>query len=151
MVNGCVNCSLRRTWSHSTLSSQGTTLARKYLEDLPGWTTFVPAQNSCHQVGRSAKGHRCQAGSAEDHWPVVADVHLSIGEPRENKRTQTVSIDRNLVHDQQRVLNFQNQLEHVVLRDELGIGPLCNVSLRTLPMLQSTVSENVKMCLGKTE
>ena len=67
-----------------------------------------------------------RVGSAEDHWPVVADVHLSIGEPRENKRMQTASVDRNLVHDQQRVLNFQNQLEHVVLRDELEIGPLCS-------------------------
>ena len=38
---------------------------------------------------------------------------------------QTTSIDRNLVHDQQRVLNFENQLEHVVLRDDLEIGPLC--------------------------
>ena len=27
-----------------------------------------------------------RVGSAEDHWPVVADVHLSIGEPRENRR-----------------------------------------------------------------
>ena len=39
---------------------------------------------------------------------------------------QTESIDRNLVHDQQRVLNFQNQLEHVDLRDELEIEPLCS-------------------------
>ena len=47
-----------------------------------------------------------RVGSAEDHWPVVADVHRSIGEPRENKRKQSASIDRNVVHDQQRVLNF---------------------------------------------
>ena len=67
-----------------------------------------------------------RVGSAEDHWPVVADVHLSIGEPRENWRKQSASIDRNLVHDQQRVLNFQNRLEHVVLRDELEIEPLCS-------------------------
>ena len=67
-----------------------------------------------------------RVGSAEDHWPVVADVHLSIGEPRENRRKQSASIDRNLVHDLQRVLIFQNRLEHVVLRDELEIEPLCN-------------------------
>ena len=67
-----------------------------------------------------------RVGSAEDHWPVVAGVHLSIGEPRENRRKQSASIDRNLVHDQQRVLKFQNRLEHVVLRDELEIEPLCN-------------------------
>ena len=47
MVNGCVNCTLKITWSHSTPSPQETpTVGRKYLEDLPGWTTFVPAQNS---------------------------------------------------------------------------------------------------------
>ena len=67
-----------------------------------------------------------RVGSAQDHWLVVADVHLSIGEPSESRRKQTASIDRNLVHDQQRVLNFQNQLEHVVLRDELEIGPICS-------------------------
>ena len=65
-------------------------------------------------------------GSAEDHWLVGADVHLSIGDPRENRRKQSASIDRNLVHDQQRVLNFQNRLEHVVLRDDLEIEPLCS-------------------------
>ena len=36
MVNGCVNCSLRITWSHSTLFSQETPApGRKYLEDMP--------------------------------------------------------------------------------------------------------------------
>ena len=30
-----------------------------------------------------------RVGSAEDHWPVVAVVHLSTGEPRENRRNQS--------------------------------------------------------------
>ena len=37
-------------------------------------------------------------GSAEDHCLLL---HLSIGEPRENRRKQSASIARNLVHDQQ--------------------------------------------------
>ena len=41
--------------------------------------------------------------SAEDHWLVVADVHLSIVDSTESKITQTVSVDRSLVHEQQRV------------------------------------------------
>ena len=129
MVNGCVNCSLRITWSHSTLSFlEIPTLGRKYLEGLPGWTTLVPAQNSSLPPGgiRVRKHVDVRVGSGEDHWLVVADVHFSIGEPRENRRKQSASIDRNLVHDQQRVLNFQNRLEQVVLRDELEIEPLCN-------------------------
>ena len=44
--------------------------------------------------------------SVENHWPVAADVYLSIGEARENRKMQTASIERSLVHDQQRVLNF---------------------------------------------
>ena len=81
-------------------------------------------------------------GSAEDHWPVVADVYLSIGEPRENKRTQTVSIDRNLAHDQQRVWNFQKHLEHVVLHHELEIGPLSSA-------LTADVTNAATVCFKK--
>ena len=95
MVNGCVNCKLKITWSHSTPSPQETpTVGRKCLEDLPGWTTFVPAQNS----SGVRKDIDVRVGSAEDHWPVFADVHIF----RENKRMQAASIDRNLVHDQQK-------------------------------------------------
>ena len=40
-----------------------------------------------------------RVGSVEDHWPVVADVHLSVEDSRETKRKQAVAIDRNLVRD----------------------------------------------------
>ena len=81
-------------------------------------------------------------GSAEDHWLVVADVYLSFGEPKGNKRKQTMSIDRNFVDEQQRVWNFQNHLEHVVLHDELGIGPLCSA-------LTADVSNAASTCFKK--
>ena len=95
----------------------------------PARLDYICASSELHAATRWAgvrKDIDVREGSAEDHWPVVADVHLSIGEPRENRIMQTASIDRNLVHDQQRVLNFQNQLEHVVSRDELEIEPLCS-------------------------
>ena len=40
-----------------------------------------------------------RVGSAEDHWPVVAEVNLSIGNPGEIKRKQNVAVDRNLTRD----------------------------------------------------
>ena len=129
MENGCVNCSLRATWSHSTLSS-GDPYTWTKVAGRPARLDFICASTDLLAATRWAgvrKDIDFRVGSAEDHWLVVADVSLSIGESRENKRTQTVSIDRNLVHDQQRrVWNFQNHLEHVVLRDELEIGPLCS-------------------------
>ena len=55
-------------------------------------------------------------GSAEDHWPVFADVCLQIGQSKESeskgsKHEHSVSIDRSLVHDQNRVWDFQSRLE----------------------------------------
>ena len=41
-----------------------------------------------------------RVGSAEDHWPVVAEVNLSIGV-------------------------FREHLKRIVLRDDLDVGPLC--------------------------
>ena len=50
---------LRIAWSHSTLSSlEIPTLGRQYLENLPDWTTFVPAPNSSLPPGGlSTYGH----------------------------------------------------------------------------------------------
>ena len=65
------------------------------------------------------------ASSTEDLWPVVTELHLSIGDSGEIKRKKTVSVDRNLLRDSWRVWKFQKRLEHIVLRDDLDIGSRC--------------------------
>ena len=55
-----------------------------------------------------------RVGSAEDHWPVVAEVNPSIGNPGEIKRKQNVAVDRNLTRDNWRV--------------DLDVGPLCTAT-----------------------
>ena len=92
-----------------------------------------------------------RVGSAEDHWPIVADVYLSIGESRENKGTQTVSSDRSLAHDQQRVWNFQHHLDHVVLCEGLEIGPLCSALTADVAEAATACFKRIaKMSLEKT-
>ena len=66
-----------------------------------------------------------RVGSAEDHWPVVAEVNLSIGNPGEIKRKENVAVDRNLARDDWRVLEFRERLKHIALRDDLDVGSLC--------------------------
>ena len=66
-----------------------------------------------------------RVGSAKDHWPVVAEVNLSIGNPGEIKRKQNVAVDRNLARDNWRVLEFRERLKHIALRDDLDVGSLC--------------------------
>ena len=68
-----------------------------------------------------------RVGSAEDHWLVVAEVNLSIGDRAETKRKQNTVIDRNLSRDNWRVLAFREHLEHIVLRDDVDVGSLCTV------------------------
>ena len=117
VVNRCVNCSLRIAWSHSTLSSQEIPYTWTKVSGRPARLDYICASSELLAATRWAgvrKDIDVRVGSAEGHWPVVADVHFSKGEPRENRRMQAAYIDRNLVHDEHRVLNFWNQLEHVV-------------------------------------
>ena len=83
-----------------------------------------------------------RVGSAEDHWPVVAEVHLSVGDSGEIKRKQTVSVDRNLVRDSWRVLEFRERLEHTVPRDDLDVGSLCTA-------LTADVADAARACFMK--
>ena len=66
-----------------------------------------------------------RVSSAEDHWTIVAEVNLSIGNPGEINRKQNVAVDRNLARDNWRALEFRERLERIVLRDDLDVGPLC--------------------------
>ena len=83
-----------------------------------------------------------RVGSAEDHWPVVAEVNLSIGNSGKIERKQSVSVDRNLVRDSWRVLEFREHLERIVLRDDLDVGPLCTA-------LTTDVADAARTCFMK--
>ena len=83
-----------------------------------------------------------RVGSAEDHWPAVAEVNLSIGVRDEIKRKQNTAIDRNLTRDSWRVLAFREQLEYITLRDDLDVGPLCTA-------FTSDVADAARTCFMK--
>ena len=70
----------------------------------PGRLDYISAMAELLAATRWAgvrKDIDVRIGCADDHWPVVADVRLQIGQSKENKNEQSVSIDRSLVHDQQ--------------------------------------------------
>ena len=76
-------------------------------------------------------------GSAEDNWPVVAEVNLSIGNLGKIKRKKG-----NLVRDNWRVSEFRERLERIVLRDDLDVGPLCTA-------LTTDVADAARTCFMK--
>ena len=85
-----------------------------------------------------------RVGSAEDHWPVVAEVNLSIGDPGEIKRKQNVAVDRNLARDKLRVLEFREHLERIVLHDDLDVGSLCTA-------LTNDVADAARTCFNEKQ
>ena len=66
-----------------------------------------------------------RAGSAEDHWPVVAEVHLSIGVSAKAVKKCPVSVDRSLARVSWRILDFRERVKHISLSDDLDVGSLC--------------------------
>ena len=57
-------------------------------------------------------------------------------------RKQNVDVDRNLVRDNWRVLEFREHLERVVLRDDLDVGSLCTA-------LTTDVADAARACFMK--
>ena len=153
MVNGCVNCSLRTTWVALNTFFSGDPYTWTKVSGRRARVDCMCASTDLLAATRWAgvrKDIHVRIGSAEDHWPAVADVHLSIGEPRENKRTQTVSIDRTFVHDQKKCGTSQNQLEPVVLRGELEIGPPCSALTADVANAAIDCFKKANMSCGKT-
>ena len=72
----------------------------------------------------------------------MAEVNLSIGNPREIKRKQNVAVDRNLTRDNWRVLEFRERLKHIALRDDLDVGSLCTA-------LTTDVADAARTCFMK--
>ena len=81
----------------------------------------------------------------------VTDVYLLIGESKEHKRTQTESIDRSLVHDQQRVWNFPKSPGACgITRRARTRTAMQRTHKRMLLKPQLPVSKKAKTSRGKT-
>ena len=83
-----------------------------------------------------------RAGSAEDHWPVVAEVHLSIGDSAKAVKKCPVSVDRSLARVSWRILDFRERVKHMSLRDDLDVGSLCTA-------LTTDVATAARACFAK--